>query len=261
LIAHDRNRSWSAICIGRAKRGTEPRVEGLGRPQADAVGVLRELVAIYDAGRREPIPLPIKTSYAWAAARHAGDDPLREAQYRWKWEDEQPAYIRAWGKNARLEDLLQPLRPGEECDGEDNRLGLQTGPQAGAKRLIVARVGGEILGTKHVADQVPRMPVAAELGVPTPGRARRRRPCRVEFTVGKRRQALFRRIVKTVYRHLKLQIYRQRLPNTANRSNYHRSPSRVSSSGRSRAAIASRALKIRDRTVPMGQFISSAISS
>jgi exodeoxyribonuclease V gamma subunit len=126
LIAHDRNRDWSAVCIGRAKRGTEPRVAGLGRPQGpdhQAVGVLRELVPIYDAGRREPIPLPIKTSYAWAAARHAGDDPLREAQYRWKWEDEQPAYVRAWGKNARLEDLMQPLRPGEECDGEDNRLG------------------------------------------------------------------------------------------------------------------------------------------
>ena len=41
-------------------------------------------MAIYDAGRREPIPLPIKTSYAWAAARHAGDDPVREAEYRWK---------------------------------------------------------------------------------------------------------------------------------------------------------------------------------
>jgi hypothetical protein len=42
---------------------------------------------------------------------------------------------------------------------------------------------------------------------------------------------------------------------------HHRSPSRVSSSGRSRAAIASRALKIRERTVPIGQFMSWAISS
>jgi exodeoxyribonuclease V gamma subunit len=123
LIAHDPGRDWSAVCIGRLNRGATPRVEGLGRPRGDTIEVLRELVAIYDAGRREPIPLPIKTSYAWAAARHCGDDPLREAQYRWKWEDEEPAHVRAWGKNARLADLMQPLRPGEECDGEDNRLG------------------------------------------------------------------------------------------------------------------------------------------
>jgi exodeoxyribonuclease V gamma subunit len=123
LYAHDSRRDWSAVCIGRAKRGTTPRVEGLGRPDGDAVEVLRELVAIYDAGRREPLPLPVKTSYAWAAARHDGDDPIRAAGYRWKWEDEEPAHVRAWGRNARLDDLMQPLRPGEECDSEDNRLG------------------------------------------------------------------------------------------------------------------------------------------
>jgi exodeoxyribonuclease V gamma subunit len=128
LFAHDSNRDWSAVCVGRPKGGTTPRVEGLGRPQGDAAEILRELVAIYDAGRREPIPLPIKTSYAWAAARHCGDDPVREAEYRWKsnkypGEDEAPAHVRAWGRNARLEALMQPLRPGEEHAGEDNRLG------------------------------------------------------------------------------------------------------------------------------------------
>ncbi len=30
LIVHDRNRDWSAVCIGRPKRGSTPRVEGLG---------------------------------------------------------------------------------------------------------------------------------------------------------------------------------------------------------------------------------------
>jgi exodeoxyribonuclease V gamma subunit len=123
LFAHDSRRDWSAVCIGRPKRGTTPRVEGLGRPDGDVVEVLRELVAIYDAGRREPLPLPVKTSYAWAAARHHGDDPIRQAGYRWEWEDEEPAHVRAWGKNARLDDLMQPLRPGEEYDSEDHRLG------------------------------------------------------------------------------------------------------------------------------------------
>ncbi|OJZ69811.1 exodeoxyribonuclease V subunit gamma [Mycobacterium paraffinicum] len=123
LIAHEPGRDWSAVCVGRLKRGTTPRVEGLGRPHEDALALLRELVAVYDAGRREPIPLPVKTSYAWAAARHCGDDPLREAQYRWKYEQEEPAHVRAWGKNTRVADLMRPVRPGEEFDGEDTRLG------------------------------------------------------------------------------------------------------------------------------------------
>ncbi|HEX5254695.1 MAG TPA: exodeoxyribonuclease V subunit gamma [Mycobacterium sp.] len=131
LVAHDPGRDFSAVCVGRMRRGASTRVEGLGPPRdgEQAVEVLRELVAIYDAGRREPIPLPIKTSYAWAAARYGGEDPVTEARYRWKssdrfpGEDQAPAHARAWGKGAALEGLMQPVRPGEECDGEDNRLG------------------------------------------------------------------------------------------------------------------------------------------
>ena len=129
LFARDSRRDWSAICIGRPKRGTTPRQEGIGRPQEPAVDVLRELVAIYDAGRREPLPLPIKTSYAWACARDSGDDPQQAATYRWKSNDRYPAedqdraQVRAWGRGAPLTDLMQPIRPGEEYDGENNRLG------------------------------------------------------------------------------------------------------------------------------------------
>ena len=36
LIAHDPSRDWSAVCIGRPKRGTTPRQEGLGRSRDDA---------------------------------------------------------------------------------------------------------------------------------------------------------------------------------------------------------------------------------
>lgn len=128
LFAHRPNRDWSAICIGRPPRGTDPREQTLGRPEESAVDLLRDLVAIYDAGRREPLPLPIKTSYAWAAARHSGDDPERAAGFRWKsgnfpGEEADPAQVRAWGQGAWLRDLMQPLRPGEEYDGETNRLG------------------------------------------------------------------------------------------------------------------------------------------
>jgi exodeoxyribonuclease V gamma subunit len=128
LYSQHPGREWSAVCIGRPKRGTTPRQEALGRPQEPAAELLHDLVAIYDAGRREPLPLPIKTSYAWACARHSGDDPERAASYKWKSgnypaEDQDKAQVRAWGQGAWLADLMQPVRPGEEYDGEDNRLG------------------------------------------------------------------------------------------------------------------------------------------
>lgn len=128
LYARDPSREWSAVCVGRPRRGTTPREEGLGRPQDSAVRLLADLVAMYDAGRREPLPLPVKTSYAWACARHSGDDPEQAASFRWRsgrfpGEEEDPAQVRAWGPGARLRDLMQPVRAGEEVEGESHRLG------------------------------------------------------------------------------------------------------------------------------------------
>jgi exodeoxyribonuclease V gamma subunit len=144
LFAHHPGRDFSAVCIGRPKRSGSPSVRGLGAPQEPAVDVLRDLVAIYDAGRREPLPLPIKTSYAWACARHESGDPEREASYRWKSgnypaEDKDPAQVRAWGANAWLKELMQPLRPGEEVDGETHRLG------AYAARLWLPMLRAEVM--------------------------------------------------------------------------------------------------------------------
>jgi len=144
LFAHHPDRDWSAICIGRPRRGSTPLEKGLGQPQEPAVDLLGDLVAIYDAGRREPLPLPIKTSYAWACARRDGGDPERDASFKWKSgnypaEDQDPAQVRAWGPNAWLKDLMQPLRPGEEVDGETHRLG------AYAARLWLPMLRAEVV--------------------------------------------------------------------------------------------------------------------
>ena len=85
-------------------------------------------MALYDAGRREPLPLPLKTSYAWAEARHIRDDPERNAGFRWKTgrfpgEDENQAVVKVWGPHAPLEVLLGAPHPGEETPGENTRLG------------------------------------------------------------------------------------------------------------------------------------------
>lgn len=111
LTAQRPRDDWSAVCIGRPRRGDTPLQRRLGRPDDTAAALLGDLVAIYDAGRRQPIPLPLKTSYAWAAAREERMDPRSEAGYRWNTakypgENEDPAHVRVWGYGAPLDDLI-----------------------------------------------------------------------------------------------------------------------------------------------------------
>ena len=128
LSAHDEDHSWTAVVIGRRTRGDEPAAR-LFRPVGpDAVALLRDLVAVHDAGRREPLPLPLKTSFAWAEARRAGTDTVAAAEKKWltrSWDGEnaEPAHVRVWGRDAPLAVLLGPPRPGEEQPGERTRLG------------------------------------------------------------------------------------------------------------------------------------------
>ncbi len=114
-VAHP-GREWSAVCIGRAKRGDQPRERLLGAPES-AAGVLADLVAMYDAGRRAPIPLPLKTSYAWAETEHNRGAPMREAGWKWKTgrfpgEDAEPAHVRVWGPHFPLQGLIEAGLPG-----------------------------------------------------------------------------------------------------------------------------------------------------
>jgi len=145
LCAHAPEIDWSAVCIGRRKSGDLPRQEVLRSPGAAAAEVLADLLAIYDAGRREPIPLPLKTSFAWVEARATGAYPGRQAVSAWKssevfsGEDKDPAHVRVWGPGAPLSALLEPVRPGEQYPGENTRLG------AYAARLwlpILQSIGG-----------------------------------------------------------------------------------------------------------------------
>ncbi|KUI22770.1 exodeoxyribonuclease V subunit gamma [Mycobacterium sp. GA-1285] len=112
LLAHDPGREWKAISIGRARRGANPRVESIGRPPGPARELLADLVAMYDEGRREPLPLPVKTSYAWAEAVHGHGDPEQRAGYKWRsgsypGEEDEPAYRLAFGKPTWLKHLVE----------------------------------------------------------------------------------------------------------------------------------------------------------
>jgi exodeoxyribonuclease V gamma subunit len=126
LTAANPDRGWTAISVGRGKDDIE--VCCLCAPP-DPLGVLRDLVALFDAGRREPLPLPLKTSYAWAEKRYKGRDPVKFASSKWTsnnfhvGDDAERAHVRVWGPRAPFELLLGSPRPGEEMPGEDTRLG------------------------------------------------------------------------------------------------------------------------------------------
>ncbi len=85
----------------------------MGRTADSAVELLADLVAMYDEGRREPLPLPVKTSYAWAEATHSHGDPDRQAGFKWRSNDRYPgeeadkAYELAFGKGAWLSHLVE----------------------------------------------------------------------------------------------------------------------------------------------------------
>jgi exodeoxyribonuclease V gamma subunit len=117
---------YAAACIGRGDRGDiKARVFGL---PPDPPAVLRDLVTIFDAGRREPLPLPLRTSCGWAEKRHRRRDPVAYARNKWEEgvspENADRAHVRIWGADAKLKTLLEDRpRPGEEVDGEDSRLG------------------------------------------------------------------------------------------------------------------------------------------
>jgi len=129
LASHDPDRHWTSVVVGRAGgRGTGVREVLLGPPDEEPQSVLEDLVRLYDAGRREPLPLPVKTSYAWANARHNHDDPMQAAGREWAssrypGEDAEPAHVRVWGPRAPLSVLLAPPRPEEQVEGEPTRLG------------------------------------------------------------------------------------------------------------------------------------------
>jgi len=128
LAAHLPDHNWTALTIGRAPRGSRPAQRLLGPAIDEPLGLLADLVALYDAGRREPLPLPLKTTFAWASARLNGDDPRELATRKWRSamypaEDADPAHARVWGAHAPLEVLLGPPAAGEEIEGEDTRLG------------------------------------------------------------------------------------------------------------------------------------------
>ncbi|EUA13348.1 putative dNA helicase/exodeoxyribonuclease V [Mycobacterium xenopi 4042] len=128
LAADEPSRAWTAMCIGRRDTDTDRVKAQALRAPGNAVEILRELATLYDNGRREPLPLPVKTSYAWARA--ATRAPTRE----------QPPAAGGFRRTTTVASTrsrpskrlsqkgaarraARAAAPGEEMPGEDTRLG------------------------------------------------------------------------------------------------------------------------------------------
>ena len=120
--------NWTVHTIGKHRSGGQ--VQQIGPlAQHEAEQWLRELVALFDAGQCEPLPLPVKTSLAWAEEHRrvrAGSDGDPDVKARAEWEtprfndsgfpreDADPWHVRAFGEHADYTLLAAPVRDGED---------------------------------------------------------------------------------------------------------------------------------------------------
>ncbi|WP_375502554.1 exodeoxyribonuclease V subunit gamma [uncultured Jatrophihabitans sp.] len=86
LVVATEDPTLQAVCVGRRQGGARRQVVR-GIDPVEASGVLTDLVALRDAGLRAPLPLPLKTSAAYAERRYddrGTDDALGAARSRWQ---------------------------------------------------------------------------------------------------------------------------------------------------------------------------------
>jgi exodeoxyribonuclease V gamma subunit len=123
---------WSARTYGWHKVGS-PQLSRQGPlvGAGTAVDHLRALVDVYDRGMREPLPLPARTAATWAEAVRIGRDPRWPARDAWETkpgspvpgEQDDPAHVRVFGRDAPFSCLLDAAHADEQWGSERTRLG------------------------------------------------------------------------------------------------------------------------------------------
>ena len=130
LAAGHPDENWTAHTIGRwGRSGRRALISPM--PDDEARAHLRDLVAVMERGQCEPLPLPIKTSLAFAeefaigAQSGGGSQADPDAKARAEWvtprfndtgfpkEDGDQWHVRAWGEAAPYDVLATPLLPDE----------------------------------------------------------------------------------------------------------------------------------------------------
>jgi exodeoxyribonuclease V gamma subunit len=129
LSASQPDPAWQAVTIGRSRRGPARSVL---LPPADPAGVLRVLVELHERGLREPLPLPLGASLAYADVRFMGDDEhhaLDKAAKAFEpYEAEDRDHRTVWGTGVVFADVLEDKptdddQPVGAADRERTRFG------------------------------------------------------------------------------------------------------------------------------------------
>ncbi|WP_110240667.1 exodeoxyribonuclease V subunit gamma [Nocardioides gilvus] len=128
LAAGAPDENWTVHTIGKFRSGGKASmIKPL--PQHEARAWLRDLVAVQQQGLREPLPLPLRTSLAWAeefchVVQGRDADPDRPAKREWLTpafsdsgfpkEDADAWHVRAFGEAAPYRVLTAAPRTGED---------------------------------------------------------------------------------------------------------------------------------------------------
>ena len=125
LTAAHPGRSFEAITIARAGRGSDSRVSIARIPALDAelaLDHLAVLTELYDLGMREPPPLASKASAAYARGGVAAARSEWESSYEFDREDREPEHVLVHGGVVTFDELMaEPARAGEPWDMDETR--------------------------------------------------------------------------------------------------------------------------------------------
>jgi exodeoxyribonuclease V gamma subunit len=121
--------SWTASTVGwhRSKSPVRSLLKPLDHRALDH---LRDLVDVFDRGRCEPLPVPLRTSYAWADSVRAHKDPSWPAAREWETQNSSPvpgeqddgAHVRVFGRAAPFDCLLGEPKADERWNDGRNRM-------------------------------------------------------------------------------------------------------------------------------------------
>ena len=156
LSANDEDHNWTGAGDRPAAPRRQPSAGCSRRLVPTPVRCSADLVDVYDLGRQEPLPLPLKTSFAWAQARQTGDDPVAAAESKWlskRWDGETPtpppAGVGRHATSSRCSDA--PARRGRS--GRDHPPRRVRRPRLGADAAV--RAGGAWMRALRPAGRLP----------------------------------------------------------------------------------------------------------